>query len=62
MADASPAEFKLARDEYIAAIRLHFEAHAAAMESASEEVNETYKLACRSLQQKRDPYHKLWER
>jgi len=48
--------FRMAHDEYIAAIRAHREALESALKTASADVNEEYEMASASLQRKQEAY------
>jgi hypothetical protein len=48
--------FRMARDEYIAAIRTHAEALESALKTVSPDVNEEYERASASLERKREAY------
>lgn len=51
-------QFFKARDEYIAAIRVHSETLAAGLKTEADDVNTEYELATRDLDRKREAYRR----
>jgi hypothetical protein len=54
-------QFFKARDEYIAAIKIHSDALAAAMQTEAIDANAEYDRASRELEQKRGAYRRATE-